>query len=83
MSEATDLSSLLQWHFAPPGDPYASHRLTYVVAERCFDMTRLIDPGTYKERGPELTLDDLLAILPDREKAKAAAASATRTFERR
>ncbi|TAA54599.1 hypothetical protein [Shinella sp. JR1-6] len=83
MSEAMDLGSLLEWHFAPPEDTFASHRLTYVVAERSFELSHLIDPATYKHRGPDLTLDYILTMLPDEERAKAAAASITRTSKRR
>lgn len=73
----------LHWHFAPPGDEFASHRLIYDVRERRFEMHQLISAETYQPRGPEVSLEELLAILPDTEKATALAISITRTDERR
>lgn len=77
-----DHNRFLHWHFAPPGDECASHRLIYDARERQFEMHRLINSETYQPRGPVVSLEELLAILPDSEKAKASAASITRTFER-
>lgn len=65
----------VQWDFAVVGEQTSSHRLVFDAHLRKFTATRLIDPLTYKERGIEASVDDLVALLPPDELAKATAAS--------